>query len=137
MSRFQTSSNLAMHLMRTCLLALYAATALLGSGGLHAIAPCTPCCKAETSPAVHSHQGCTHSHPHPHQPADESPRPDEPCDHESCLICEWAATPAVSVAVVAPPSLLELVAQLGPELVTRHASQAASAFSIRGPPPVA
>lgn len=128
---------------RAGLIALYAATALLGSGGLHAFAP--PCggagCVAETHQHVHTHPGCTHSHPHSHSAPADAPQSETPCDHdhdhEHCFICQHAATAVVPVAVVVPPSIPEAVTDVNPHVETCAAVESAFRFLIRGPPATA
>ncbi len=140
MLRRLNSLNLAFRLARCCIFALYGATVVLGAGGLHALAPaCSDHCAVEESaPAVHSHQGCTHRHPHRHSPeptsGDSAPRPSG--KHEGCLICDFAAMPVVVATIVSPPAVVEAVSE-SMELPAEEPTLSVWAvLCIRGPPQV-
>jgi hypothetical protein len=132
------SLELASRLSRAGLLAFYAAIALLGSGGLHALAPgCHSGCCATQPAATHTHKGCTHHHHghcHSAKPLDQK-RDDAPkrCP-EGCLICEFAATPAVPVALVVILPQQQLVDTVTPPHELDHPCVLATPFWIRGPP---
>jgi hypothetical protein len=137
MSRLR-SLELASRLARASLVAFYAAIALLGSGGLHAIAPrCqSECCAAEPATA-HAHKGCTHRHHgHSHAPTPVEEKQNSPPTHcpEGCLICEFAATPAVPVALVHLLPQHEPAGTVTPVFVLDEPCVVASPFWIRGPP---
>ena len=130
--------HFASRLVSAGLLAFYAAIALLGSGGLHAIAPgCHSRCCATEPAAAHSHKGCSHHHhAHSHAPASEDRKQSDPPRHcpDGCLICEFAATPAVPVALVIVLPQQGLVETLTPVRETRCTSLVTASFWIRGPP---
>ncbi|QDT52449.1 hypothetical protein Pan44_04610 [Caulifigura coniformis] len=139
MTRRTPSLEFASRLSKACLAAFYAAIALLGSGGLHAVAPHvhSACCPAEEK-AGHTHHGCTHHHHHHPQPAqsqapESGESPSSPCP-DGCLICEFAATPAVSVALVTPPLLPGFTTELAPLPERSAPARTAARFWIRGPP---
>jgi hypothetical protein len=131
----QLTPELAVRFSRACLVAFYSAVALLGSGGLHAIAPrChSGCCTAEPA-TTHTHHGCTHHRQgHNHAPAENQKQAPGRCP-DGCLICEFAATPAVPVAVVILLQQHELVDTVTPVHELAQRCVAASPFWIRGPP---
>jgi len=137
MRRRTPSLEFASRLSKACLVALYASIALLGSGGLHAIAPHvhSACCPAEEKTG-HSHHGCAHHHHHAQPTESEAPESGEspaPCP-DGCLICEFAATPALAVAIVTPPALEGLATELTPLPEHHVTARAFSRFWIRGPP---
>ena len=140
MSRFASAPTIANRLFRAGLTALYAAIALLGSGGLHAIAPHgqAACCLPRADESSHPHSGCRHHHAHSHADGGDcgDPAPAEPCRDKGCAICEIMATPATPVAVVVLPPIVEPAGTIAP--VTEHhvATEATSPFWIRGPPAV-
>lgn len=76
-------------------LTVFAATSLLGHGGMHAIVGASGCGEhlhAHVDAPHHSHG--THSHCHHHVETDDSDSPQElpPAhDHDECLICQWYA----------------------------------------------
>jgi hypothetical protein len=132
------SLDFASRLARVGLLAFYLAIALLGSGGLHAIAPgCHSGCCATEPAATHSHKGCTHHHHgHSHTAPSERQKQNEAPRHcpDGCLICEFAATPAVPVALVVVLPQQELVETVTPTHELDEPCVVATSFWIRGPP---
>jgi hypothetical protein len=136
------SLDFASRLTRVCLVTFYTAIALLGSGGLHGLAHCceSSCCTAE-SPATttHTHVGCTHPH-HAHGRPTNPPgqAPEESPGHcpDGCLICEFAATPAVPVAIVTATPRLEFVETVAPTRTLQRSHVATAPFWSRGPPAV-
>jgi len=123
-----------------CLVAFYTAIALLGSGGLHALAPrCDSGCCTATSPKAdeHAHKGCTHAH-HAHgrptTPPDNAPEESPGHCPDGCLICEFAATPAVPVAIVTAAPRLEFLETVAPTRALQKSRVATALFWIRGPP---
>ena len=131
------SLEFASRLARVGLVAFYSAIALLGSGGLHAIAPgCHSGCCATEPAATHNHKGCTHHHHgHSHTAPDQQTPKDAPqhCP-EGCLICEFAATPAVAVGLVIVLPQQELVETVTPTHEVDQPCVVATSFWIRGPP---
>ncbi|HVJ86760.1 MAG TPA: hypothetical protein VM452_14005 [Caulifigura sp.] len=150
MSRFASAPTIGNRLFRAGLTALYAAIALLGSGGLHAIAPHeqATCCLPRAEETSHTHSGCHHHHAHSHavghhshtpapsQPCQDQPCDDEPCQDRGCAICEIMATPVTPAAVVDLPPLVELSETIEPAVERHVAAFATSPFWIRGPPAV-
>ncbi|HVJ68326.1 MAG TPA: hypothetical protein VM510_10100 [Caulifigura sp.] len=141
MSRFAPSPNTLIRLTRAGLIAFYTAIALLGSGGLHAIAPHgdSNCCTHQHGATVHAHRGCTHHHAHSHAETESCPKPDSapaPDHHKSCAICEFAATPATAVAIIEPTLQIEAVDDLTVDVVQLVELVADSTFWSRGPPAV-
>ena len=140
MSRFASAPTIGNRLFRAGLTALYAAIALLGSGGLHAIAPqgLAACCLPRADEASHTLGGCSHRHTHSHADCDHSqtPAPAEPCHDKGCAICEIMATPATPVAIVVLPPLVEAAEAIAPAVECPVAVDATSPFWIRGPPVV-
>ena len=139
MTKRLPSPEFASRLAKACLATLYTAIALLGSGGLHAIAPgCNSACCVAKPGSEHPHHGCSHHHHHSHGPATDS-KSQEPengparCP-QGCLICEFAATPAVTVAVVQPLPLAEALCEVTPPADRHVTADAPRLFSIRGPP---
>jgi hypothetical protein len=130
------SLELASRLSRAALVAFYSAVALLGSGGLHAIAPGCPSHCSTAPAAPHSHQGCSHHHHgHDHGPARDRQQAPGHCP-DGCLICEFAATAAVPVAIVIVPPPQELVETVTARRELQPPCVAARSFWIRGPPAV-
>jgi hypothetical protein len=132
------SLQLASRLSRVCLVAFYTAIALLGSGGLHAIAPgChSGCCAAEPEKA-HTHKGCTHHHhAHSHAADPQDQKQNDAPKHcpDGCLICEFAATPAVPVAIIILLPQQELTSAIAPAREVHEPRIAARSFWSRGPP---
>jgi hypothetical protein len=126
------------------LLAFYAATALLGSGGLHAIAP-DACCGTCTLPGLASHAGHSHghhqshsscrhhSHEHPPSQKDSTPSP-APCDHDDCLICKYVSVPSVAPVLAETSQPLELTQTHCRVSFSAPLSGAPLRVSNRGPP---
>ncbi len=143
MLRFASSLKFAARLNTACLIGLYAAVALLGPGGLHAVAPrgAANCCQenpaCDSQRAEPSHRGC--SHQHAETPAESHGGPENgpaPCRDGGCAICEFAATQAMPAAIVESPAPLEPAGQIEPALNLRVAARTVAAFRIRGPPAV-
>jgi len=131
------SLDFASRLSRVCLVAFYSAIALLGSGGLHAFAPgChSGCCAAEPAQA-HSHKGCTHhhhAHSHTIDPQDQKQNDAPRHCPEGCLICEFAATAAVPVAIIIALPQQELIGAIAPAQELYEPRVAARSTWIRGP----
>lgn len=130
-------------LVRWCALGVFAFTALLGSAGLHAIAP-HACCGQACAVSEHEHAGHKHSHSHSgcghsHAKTAETPEPASqpvPCD-EDCLICKHMSAPVMTPA----PVLLECSERVAMAAEPRDAASPLSGAplltAIRGPPSLA
>jgi hypothetical protein len=125
-------------LLRAAVLLLFAAMSLLGSGGLHALAPCCPdagCVSKADANCAHAH--CGHAHPRchaavAHQPSEPARQPVHTPDH--CLICQHAATAVTIVAVVEAPVLVEPVCELIPLSESPVWTAPLRRVCVRGPP---
>ncbi|MBX3441176.1 MAG: hypothetical protein KF774_02125 [Planctomyces sp.] len=143
-----------------CALLLHLTTALLGSGGLHALTP--HCChdsvacnvsaapgtdspdKSESLCSGHSHGQAAHSHSHAHgacghaAPGDatepEGPAPVPHHHHDDCSICQHFAAPGVVAPVIAPELTVDCLVNVASLPDCLPVSRAVSSPPIRGPP---
>jgi hypothetical protein len=144
MFRNRSLPCLTTRLMRWCALGVFAVTALLGSAGLHAIAPHTccgeVCAVGEDSHShaghthSHSHAGCGHSHSKPAEKPDSAPTPG-PCD-DDCVICKHMSAPVVTPAPVLMECSERVVTAVEPRDAKSPLCGAPLVTAIRGPPSV-